>query len=390
MNQELIGKYIAEKRKKKGITQKELAERLNISEKTVSKWECGNGLPEVSLMQPVCKELGITVNELLSGEDLKNNNEDKVIEYIKYKDNKNIKITTIITVILLLITSILLTITHIKYKKFYKTNYNNNTVYKLSGENENFIYDNLVIIESPTKTIAISGYISSNNETNIPSDTIYKYVLRYKKRIIFSNTGNVSKEHSMVLEEPLGYNELFTEEVLKNKDKWEIDIFYEKDNEKHYETIKLDKSELLSSNKFKNEKVESIDNGESIYEYDPNADLCTSLYKEEIERLTKNGFARQDERCEFILTEEKGNTINIELMPSKIEYNLDKYSLTNFYKVESNIIYIQKDDKNYEYDKVTKKIKCAEDKCLSIDASLEKDIDTFNKIINKYIKGNTN
>ena len=66
------------------------------------------------------------------------------------------------------------------------------------------------------------------------------------------------------------------------------------------------------------------------------------------------------------------------------------YSLTNFYKVESNIIYIQKDDKNYEYDKVTKKIKCAEDKCLSIDSSLEKDIDTFNKIINKYIKGNTN
>ena len=50
MNQELIGKYIAKKRKEKNLTQRDLAEKLNISEKTISKWECGNGLPEVSLM----------------------------------------------------------------------------------------------------------------------------------------------------------------------------------------------------------------------------------------------------------------------------------------------------------------------------------------------------
>lgn len=67
MNQVLTGRFIKECRKGKGFTQEQLAEKLNISCKTVSKWECGNGFPEISLMLPLCAELGITVNELLSG-----------------------------------------------------------------------------------------------------------------------------------------------------------------------------------------------------------------------------------------------------------------------------------------------------------------------------------
>lgn len=67
MNQVLTGRFIKECRKGKGLTQEQLAEKLNISCKTVSKWECGNGFPEISLMLPLCAELGITVNELLSG-----------------------------------------------------------------------------------------------------------------------------------------------------------------------------------------------------------------------------------------------------------------------------------------------------------------------------------
>ncbi len=70
MNQKKIGKFIAELRKERKLTQKELSEKLGISEKTVSKWECGNGLPEVAYMEPLCNILGITVNELLSGEYL--------------------------------------------------------------------------------------------------------------------------------------------------------------------------------------------------------------------------------------------------------------------------------------------------------------------------------
>lgn len=70
MDQVKIGQFIKAIRKEKNFTQREVAERLGISEKTVSKWETGNGLPEVSLMLPLCELLEISVNELLSGERL--------------------------------------------------------------------------------------------------------------------------------------------------------------------------------------------------------------------------------------------------------------------------------------------------------------------------------
>ena len=70
MDQKKIGGFIAALRKEKKLTQKVLAQMLGISEKTVSKWECGSGLPEVVYMEPLCDILGITVNELLAGEHL--------------------------------------------------------------------------------------------------------------------------------------------------------------------------------------------------------------------------------------------------------------------------------------------------------------------------------
>ncbi len=70
MNQKQIGKFIAERRRAQNLTQRQLADALSISDKTISKWECGNGLPEVSLMLPLCEKLDINVNELLSGECL--------------------------------------------------------------------------------------------------------------------------------------------------------------------------------------------------------------------------------------------------------------------------------------------------------------------------------
>ena len=83
-----VGKLIAELRKEKGLTQKNIADALGISNKTVSKWECGNGLPEVSLMLPLCEALGITVNDLLSGErvaqaDYQKKAEENMMELIR-------------------------------------------------------------------------------------------------------------------------------------------------------------------------------------------------------------------------------------------------------------------------------------------------------------------
>lgn len=82
MDQVKIGKFIQAMRKERSLTQRTLAEKLNISDKTVSKWETGNGLPEVGLMLPLCELLEISVNELLSGERL-----DEKLYYKKAEEN---------------------------------------------------------------------------------------------------------------------------------------------------------------------------------------------------------------------------------------------------------------------------------------------------------------
>ncbi len=112
MDQKLTGQFIAKVRKEKGLTQKELADILLISDKTVSKWETGGGLPEVSLMLPLCKELGITVNELLSGKRLSSseypkNAEDNLMGLMQErKENKRKLILECIIVFLTLLSGI--------------------------------------------------------------------------------------------------------------------------------------------------------------------------------------------------------------------------------------------------------------------------------------------
>lgn len=106
MDQVKIGKFISDERKAKGYTQKQLSELLGISDKTISKWECGNGFPEASLLLPLCNELEITVNELLTGERISQQNykkkaEENMVNMIREKEENKQKIllTTVIGVI---------------------------------------------------------------------------------------------------------------------------------------------------------------------------------------------------------------------------------------------------------------------------------------------------
>lgn len=91
MNQEKIGKFIAKLRKEKGLTQKELAEKLNITDKAISKWENGKSLPDILTIPNLCKELEITINDLLNGEvismeNYEKTNEKLLLEMVKEKE----------------------------------------------------------------------------------------------------------------------------------------------------------------------------------------------------------------------------------------------------------------------------------------------------------------
>ena len=102
MDQIKIGKFIADTRKEKNKTQKQLADALSISDKTVSKWECGNGLPEVSLMLPLCERLQITVNDLLTGArvseaDYQKKAEDNMMDLMKEnEENKKRMVLSVV------------------------------------------------------------------------------------------------------------------------------------------------------------------------------------------------------------------------------------------------------------------------------------------------------
>lgn len=90
MDQIKIGRFIAECRKNKGLTQIQLAEMLNTTNKSVSKWENGSCLPDASVYEPLCDILGITINELFAGQKIKNEDYQRIADanlmrMLKYK-----------------------------------------------------------------------------------------------------------------------------------------------------------------------------------------------------------------------------------------------------------------------------------------------------------------
>lgn len=112
MNQVKIGKFIAECRKKNGLTQMQLAEKLNITDRAVSKWENGKAMPDSSIMLALCDELKISVNDLLSGEVVTMDNyneklENNLLEMAKEKEEADKRLLTLEIVICVLSSIIL-------------------------------------------------------------------------------------------------------------------------------------------------------------------------------------------------------------------------------------------------------------------------------------------
>lgn len=113
MDQMKIGKFIAECRKKNNLTQMQLAEKLNITDRAISKWENGKSMPDSSIMLDLCKELKISVNELLSGEmiEVKNYNESlekNLLDMVKQKEEADKRLLTLEVFIGILVTILFL------------------------------------------------------------------------------------------------------------------------------------------------------------------------------------------------------------------------------------------------------------------------------------------
>ena len=168
-----IGKYIAGKRKALGMTQKQLAEKLNMSDKSVSKWERGVCLPDVSVYMELCEILGISINEFLAGEDIDAENvekksEDNIIQVTKdsKKKQKNLKsilaVVTTFAVIMVLVLGAVFVHKVMQPKNYItavdRTSAEMKTAELLSGTDGAYLFNFYVKEEYKTLTIYLSEY----------------------------------------------------------------------------------------------------------------------------------------------------------------------------------------------------------------------------------------
>ena len=166
MNQQKIGKFIQEKRKEKELSQLELAEKLGVSNRTISKWENGNSMPDYSIINDLCRELDISINELLSGENLTEENYQKkfeenfvsTIDYNNKKRNKKIRRFILLIVFLIII--------YLLYKAFIAYLYYKD--YMIHEDNSFPVNQNIETIKIKNNSLANTSALDNNLNIYIP------------------------------------------------------------------------------------------------------------------------------------------------------------------------------------------------------------------------------
>ena len=153
MNYDNIGKFIATSRKKKGLTQKELANLLHITDRAVSKWERGKGCPDISLLEELSNILDVSIIELLKGKKINNKNnieKEEILYSINYVNtsirNKINNVINIIIITLIGIIIILIIFNNIKINFLFNNKYYNNVTFVDSKNIFEQLENNLNII----------------------------------------------------------------------------------------------------------------------------------------------------------------------------------------------------------------------------------------------------
>lgn len=175
MDQEKIGKFIAEQRKKQKLTQEELASMLGVSNRSVSNWENGKNLPDLSLFKELCEILDISINELLSGEKINNKKyQDKLTENIINLtiDSKKQLLKTIKRIILIIFLLFILLFAGLYFYNYYEIDvkYDERTM-KCNFDNGVLTYtiigNSVLNTDCITRTINNKKYIIFHSTLNL-------------------------------------------------------------------------------------------------------------------------------------------------------------------------------------------------------------------------------
>lgn len=284
MNTDKISKFITKKRKEKKLTQQELANLTHLSEKTISKWECGRGIPDIGNLQSLSKALDVSVTEILNGEE--EEKEQPVIEYIEYKEKKTKK-KVLIT--LLLSTLIMLLIV---LGTFFINNYGKTKVYLLSGKGEHFRYYDMIVVKSNSGNLVGMGYLEDDHNYEYEDVSIDLYMNDH-------HYGTIPKNAYIISDKKQGI--IIPDNAFAKTNNWKIEVFYILDGEEHTETIELEAKEIVSGNRFTKEKIETFE------EKKEKRELSEKEKCEEITEYIKNHNYKIDDHNSIIIASKKFN-----------------------------------------------------------------------------------
>jgi len=201
MDQEKIGKFIANCRKKKNMTQLDLANKLGVTDRAISKWENGRGLPDLALIKPLCKELAISLNEFLSGEEIKDatnqeNLEQTILNTIDYTGKKITKMKQILKVFLITIGIVFLTLVSLFIIDIKRMNQNEPVFFSTWG----FDYTPSIDLSEEEIYLAIENYLLAKNENQSKHYNNEKWFVSLKIYLI-EETKNTYQVAAFALEE---------------------------------------------------------------------------------------------------------------------------------------------------------------------------------------------
>jgi len=323
-----VGKFLTELRKEKGLTQEELAKKINIDRSAISKWERGVYLPNAEIIKFLSEFYGVTINELFYGEKLNKKNASAInnLPVILFNDNiskKRMYEVSIIIVIFIAAFALLLV--------YFLSNYNSIRVYRVSGSSENYMIKNALLVVSKHRTYLKLGNIVStdNDETNYDSYEIY--TMNGEEKIIIDKRND---------EDLVANIERFSNYLNYNNQKTYLDNLYiDINNNDDVETIKLNSNLEMTNNKI---LYISDDNTNDIV--DINDEL---LQESNVSSFIKDNF-KYDDNKELYIYSTKVDDQKVEFEYDILNNNFitytkfDNIDLKYLYVISNQFIYISK------------------------------------------------
>lgn len=379
-------------RKERNITQKELADLIGVSDRTISKWENGSTVPDLETIKKLCNELGISPDSIVKSEkNYKNRLQDfkrmvgKFLNYIL----KNIFLIGFIVVFILLLA-------------YFINNYNTIRIYNLTYESKNITFKDGYFFKTKVLNIITINNIKLEKINYEPTSTkieLYTYLNGDKHVIYESNSLN-----NIYIEESKSYSDLLTKDVIENiKNNLYIKVYTtDIDNNNYSYESKLILKQKLNNNKLcyneyikeQNKKIEDLglqnpflvlkENGYNMDSTKPVVESDNSINK-----LESLGFTYDGKTKTYTKVDEDGGIIEYcqELNAIQKDFTTESFKFNIRYVKNRNIIYykVMKNDDNiimslkYFVDK--KNMKCVKGNCKSYHKEIDYILSVYNEIM---------